>query len=163
MKTVLVSAFVGAAFAFKAPLFYQCNQTWASNNLGTCDYDTICSSGSALCSVAEYIAFRGWGGNPASLNSWLVESGGYVNGCNFVWASVDSLGAGTFANVTSELSFAEACAFVEKNYGLVAANSAGHYALVTGCSGTDTYEVNDPAYGYYALAHDKIREFVVYV
>ena len=49
-----------------------------------------------MSSVAMMLASKGVGVDPGSLNSWLVNNGGYANGCDIIWAVPDAFGATSF-------------------------------------------------------------------
>lgn len=61
------------------PFFSQRNSRWASNKLGTSPTDTIGNAGCAVSSVAMALRFRGADVDPAKLNRWLTDNGGYVD------------------------------------------------------------------------------------
>jgi hypothetical protein len=71
--------------------YSQCSSSWGGQELGTCSSQDICSAGCAMTSVAMMLQYYGIIKNPSQLNSWLKSNGGYANGCNIVWASVDKL------------------------------------------------------------------------
>ena len=54
--------------------------------------------------------------NPATLNSWLDAHGGYADGCDIAWASVDAFGKTSFQGIESA-SFADVCAGVKAGHG----------------------------------------------
>ena len=145
------------------PNWRQCDGSWGSNRLGTCSGDTICSSGCAITSVAMFLAYRGWGGNPGTLNSWLTSNGGYASGCLIYWGAVDRLGFTSFANKQNP-TYSTCCDSVDnKHRGLVAnVNNGGHYVLVTSCAGNNVYNVNDPAGRRSTFSHGEVVSFAVY-
>jgi hypothetical protein len=63
----------------RPPLRRQCDSRWANQRLGTSG-QTICQAGCAMSSVAMLLAGRGQNFNPSTLNSWLINHGGYVQG-----------------------------------------------------------------------------------
>ena len=143
------------------PSWRQCGSSWSNDRLGTCS-DTICQSGCAITSVAMFMAYRGYGGNPGTLNSWLRNNGGYASGCLIYWAKPDSLGF-THFNGKQNPTYATVCASVNRGNGLVAnVNGGGHYVLVTSCAGNNVYNVNDPAGRRSTFSHGEVSVFVVY-
>ena len=168
MKAIAFAALVAAAAATNStlrgispPLCYQCDDTWAGQKLGTCG-DTICSAGCAMSSVAMYLSYRGWGGNPSSLDEWLTNNGGYVDGCLIVWGSVDAFGFSSFQGIQYP-TYEETCNGVDAGHGIViSVNNGGHYVLINSCNGDGTYNVNDPAWGYITYSHDEAGDFIVY-
>jgi hypothetical protein len=107
-------------------------------------------------------AYRGWGGNPGTLNTWLRNNGGYAGGCNIYWCKVDSLGhSRCMGNQTP--TYQEVCNGVGAGHGIVIhVRSGTHYVLVTGCAGNGVYYVNDPASFSSTYAHSGVSQWVVY-
>ena len=143
------------------PDWRQCDGSWGSDNLGTCS-DTICSSGCAITSVSMFMAYRGYGGNPGTLNSWLRNNGGYASGCLIYWGKPDELGFTSF-NGKQNPTYDTVCASVERGNGIIAnVNGGGHYVLITSCDGAGNYNVNDPAGRRSSFSHGEVSVFVVY-
>ena len=169
MKAAFLAALAAAAAASNStslrginpPMFYQCDGTWGSQQLGTCS-ETICSAGCAITSVAMYLSYRGWGGNPSSLDSWLTNNGGYANGCLIYWASVDNLGFTSFNGIQYP-TYETVCGSVDAGNGIViSVNNGGHYVLINSCAGDGVYNVNDPSLGYVTKTHGEAGDFIVY-
>jgi len=165
---VLLLGLVGSAFAYNAtdginpPLWKQCDSRWGGQQLGTCSGTTICSAGCAMTSVAMYLSYRGWGGNPGTLDKWLTQNGGYAGGCNIYWGKVDALGY-TKCMGNEWPTYQEVCNGVNNGHGIViCVHNGGHYVLVTGCLGNNIYQVNDPGYSTTQYSHGEVSQFVVY-
>jgi len=143
------------------PDWRQCDDRWGGDQLGTCT-DTICSAGCAITSVSMFMAYRGYGGTPGTLNSWLRDNGGYASGCLIYWAKPDELGFTSF-NGMQNPDYDTVCGSVNNGNGIVAnVNNGGHYVLITSCDGNGNYNVNDPAGRRTSFAHDEVVVFVVY-
>jgi len=141
-------------------LFKQCDPVWGHNGLGRCSL-TICQAGCAMTSVAMILHTKGMNLNPSSLNKWLDREGGYVDGCDIVWASVDKMGRTTFQGIFSE-SYTTLCSKIREGHGVVANVMNGeHWVLLTGCDGSGNYYVNDPGYDRNVYpAGDVLREAI---
>ena len=143
------------------PSWRQCGSSWSNDRLGTCS-DTICQSGCAITSVAMFMAYRGYGGNPGSFNAWLRDNGGYASGCLIYWGKPDELGFTSF-NGKQNPTYSTVCSSVNRGNGLVAnVNGGGHYVLITSCAGNNVYNVNDPAGRRSTFSHGEVSVFVVY-
>jgi len=143
------------------PDWRQCDSRWGSDHLGTCS-DTICSSGCAITSVCMYIASRGYGGNPGTFNKWLKSNGGYASGCLIYWGKVDNLGFSSFQGLENP-TYSTVCTSVGKSNGIIAnVNNGHHYVLVTGCTGSSSYKVHDPAGRQTTFTHSEVKTFAVY-
>lgn len=60
-------------------LWKQCDPRWANDQLGW-GSDTICSAGCLMTSATMVITSLPAYVNPATLNQWLKNNGGYVSG-----------------------------------------------------------------------------------
>lgn len=144
------------------PDWRQCDSRWGKNRLGTCSSNTICSAGCAITSVSMYLASRGYGGNPGSFNTWLTKNGGYASGCLIYWAKADNLGFSQFIGFQHP-DYSTVCSSISKSNGIVAnVNNGHHYVLLTGCAGSNTYNVHDPAGRRTTFGHGEVGTFVVY-
>ena len=76
--------------------YKQCDPAWGNNLLGYCTDYTICTAGCAMSSVAMMLATRGVSVDPASLNDWLINNGGFYDGCGLLWAVPDQFGVTSF-------------------------------------------------------------------
>jgi len=140
----------------KRPHYLQCDSTWGDDTL-PCG-DTICQVGCAMTSVTE--ALKG-GFNPGTLNSWLKAHGGY-EGCDLVWASVNSLGITFQEQSKHTLDWLETAAN-NCNYAIVAnVLNGAHWVLITGYAGGGNFYVNDPADFHSTYAYDGIVTESVY-
>ena len=72
--------------------FSQRDPRWAGDPLGTAGGQTIGTAGCLITAVASGLCDLGAATNPAMLNAWLSQHGGYSNGNLFVWAAVGPLG-----------------------------------------------------------------------
>jgi hypothetical protein len=69
------------------PFFSQNDSRWACTQFGTCSGTTIgeCSGktpgGCLVTCIAMALRGKGAGVDPAQLNSWLINNGGYDSGC----------------------------------------------------------------------------------
>jgi len=145
-------------------LFKQCSAPWGSQELGTCSTLNVCAAGCAMSSVAMYLATRGWSGNPGTLNAWLDKNGGYADGCDIVWASVDKLGHTTFMGI-EDATYSEICSGAAAGHGVVInVRNGEHWVLVTGCpSGSTTVlNVNDPGFNQSTYVYADIVHQAVY-
>jgi hypothetical protein len=141
--------------------YKQCDSQWSSQQLGTCDL-TICSAGCAMSSVAMILATKGTGHNPSSLDSWLTQNGGYADGCNIYWGSVNAFGVTSFQGIETA-SETEICNGIAAGHGIVAnVNGGGHWVLLTGCAGGGVFYVNDPGYNRDTYTMGEILQEAVY-
>jgi hypothetical protein len=141
--------------------YKQCDSRWANNQLGTCS-ETICSAGCAMSSVAMILQTKGAGQDPASLNSWLKSNGGYANGCNIYWASVDAFGVTKFQAIETA-NESEICSGLSQGHGIVAnVHNGGHWVLLTACAGNGVFYVNDPGYSTTTYKMSDIVQEAVY-
>jgi len=119
-------------------LFKQCDSRWGSERLGTCSL-SVCQAGCAMSSVAMLLVTRGWSGTPGTLDTWLTNNGGYANGCDLYWGSVDKLGH-THCMGFETASYADVCTGVSQGHGVVInVRSGTHWVLVTGCAGNNVF------------------------
>lgn len=141
--------------------YKQCDSAWSSQQLGTCA-TTICGAGCAMSSVAMILATKGTGHNPSTLDSWLTSNGGYANGCNIYWGSVDAFGVTSFQGKQTA-SESEICNGLAAGHGIVAnVNGGGHWVLLTACAGNGVFYVNDPGYNKATYTFGEILEEAVY-
>jgi hypothetical protein len=137
--------------ALNVPLFSQNDRLWRSVALGSCG-TTI---GAAGCTVtAKAMLFKyygitvsssvGSGMDPKILNGWLVDYGGYSEGCLMSWgvaepAGIRYTGSDTsWAHVTGELSAGRpVLAQVHST------KTTMHFVVITGQQG-GTWYINDP-------------------
>ena len=156
-----VSAASNRTYVASYPSWRQCDSRWKGDQLGTCS-ETICKAGCAITSVAMFIAGRGYGGDPGKFNQWLKSNGGYVSGCDIVWGKVDNLGYSSFQG-REKPAYSVVCDGVNNGHGIIAnVNKGHHYVLVTGCTGSSSYTVNDPAGRQSTFTHDSVLHFEVY-
>lgn len=141
--------------------YKQCDSQWSGEQLGTCSL-TICSAGCAMSSVAMILATKGTGHNPSSLNSWLKSNGGYANGCDIYWGSVDAFGKTSFQGI-EQASESAICSGLSQGHGIVAnVHNGGHWVLLTACLGNGVFAVNDPGYSTTTYSMSDILQEAVY-
>jgi len=146
----------------KWTLFKQCDPSWANNELGTCGSLTICAAGCAMSSVAMILSTRGVSTNPADLNNWLRNNGGYESGCDIVWGSVDAFGKTSFQGI-EHADFATICSGISAGHGIIGNVRGGsHWVLLTGCTGSDTFYVNDPGFPQNTYTYGDVLQEAVY-
>jgi len=142
-------------------LFKQCDSRWSGNRLGTCSL-TICQAGCAMSSVAMMLATKGVDTNPAALNTWLINNGGYVDGCDIIWSKADAYGKTTFQAIETAAE-SDICAGLAANHGIIANVRGGsHWVLLTGCKGGGVYTVNDPGFNQDTYTQGDILREAVY-
>jgi len=143
------------------PKWKQCDDPWGNEMFGNCSY-TICSDGSSLVSLAMYFATRYYGGNPSTLNIWLIKNDAYTSGCDIEWQKTSDLGYGSFKGKQTP-AYKEACNMVGYNDGLIAHLSGTRkFALITGCDSDEVYYVADPSGSRKTYRHSEIDYFVVF-
>lgn len=126
--------------------YNQCDSRWANQRLGWCDDYTLCTGGCAMTSTAMILATKGVNINPSSLDDWLSNNGGYFNGCELIWGSIDAFGVTSFQGLENADEGA-ICNGLAQGHGIVAnVNNGEHWVLLTGCAGNGVFYVNDPAF-----------------
>ena len=122
--------------------FSQRNPAWAGNRLGTCSSSTtIGTDGCAISSIAMAGARSVNNFNPATLNSYLTDNGGYSSGCLVRWASPANIdGTGGFVYIGSGgtvTSAAKLKGIIDQDRFAVARSYrfAGHYVVIIGYNG----------------------------
>ena len=126
--------------------FNQCDYRWANQRLGWCDDYTLCTGGCAMSSTAMILATKGVDINPSSLDDWLSNNGGYYDGCDLLWGSIDAFGVTRFQGLETADEGA-ICNGLAQGHGIVAnVNNGGHWVLLTGCLGGGVFTVNDPGF-----------------
>jgi hypothetical protein len=143
-------------------MYKQCDSKWAYQELGYCASLTICSAGCAMSSVAMMLKTKGANVDPASLDSYLTQHGGYVNGCDIIWAKADDFGVTTFQGM-EKANESEICNGLSQMHGIIAnVNGGGHWVLLTGCAGGGVFYVNDPGYSRTTYSMGEILQEAVY-
>lgn len=129
------------------PTFSQRDPAWASQQLGHCSYHTLASAGCAVTSVAMVMKYYGINVNPGSLDAWLTNNGGYVNGCDILWTIA--------ANYSNKIQWHQRIDWADWNrirqeldngypvIGHVTSSSfPEHFIVITGYQGS-TFYIND--------------------
>jgi hypothetical protein len=126
--------------------YNQCDYRWANQRLGWCDDYTLCTGGCAMSSTAMILATKGVNVDPSSLDDWLSNNGGYANGCDLIWGSIDAFGVTSFQGMENA-DEDSICNGLAQGHGIVAnVNNGEHWVLLTGCLGGGVFSVNDPAF-----------------
>ncbi|KAH3757914.1 hypothetical protein Pelo_10340 [Pelomyxa schiedti] len=153
---------IRAANTLAAADWKQCYQSYSGNTLGTCSGTSICNAGCAMCSTNDYLTYLKYSGNPGDFNTWLTKNGGYVSGCNLVWATVDNLGYTVFCGIQYP-SYSTVCSSVNSGNGIVIwVNNQSHFVLVVGCDGNNGYYTHDPYYDDPVYQHSSVASWSVY-
>ena len=152
-----------AAVASSYPIYKQCDSRWGSDQLGSSSA-TICSAGCLMSSVSMVLAdcsksISGAVATPRTLNSWLRNNGGYVQGNLFVWGSVGSFGLGFVGKAYSANDIQSY--FRQGKAVILNVNNGGHWVLMTGISGS-SYLVNDPGYARTSYGFGEVVEAGIY-
>jgi len=153
-------------------LYKQCSSPWGTETLGT-GSDTICAAGCAMSSVSMILAtwgekVNGQTTNPGTLNTWLINNGGYASGDLIVWASINKLGTVQFSNIysgTGSLSAEELRSNVDKSKPTVVnVRDGAHWVLVVGYQSNSSTEfmVNDPGFSQTSYEYSCMSNYVVY-
>jgi len=143
-------------------LFKQCDSRWANQELGTCSGVSICAAGCAMSSVAMILSTKGVSTNPSILNDWLKGHGGYADGCDIYWGTVDQFGKTSFQGIETA-DYGTVCNGVSAGHGIIAnVNGGAHWVLVTGCDGNGNYYVNDPGYNRNSYPASAVLREAVY-
>jgi hypothetical protein len=146
--------------------FSQCDSAWKNILLGFNNDLTICDAGCAITSVAMALPHWGKNMNPAQLNNFLKENGGYQNGGYLVWGAVNGLGPqwkGTFSTGPSTSTVRNALASCNAFIAMAPNQySNWHYVLVTGYQGGDSFSVNDPANLVTSRTVSQMKGYVIY-
>lgn len=160
-KTIFNNSTKVASGSGSWTMYKQCDSQWAYQQLGTCAL-TICDAGCAMSSVAMMLDTKGCHYNPSTLDSWLTSNGGYADGCNIYWGSVDTFGCTTYIGKQNPTE-SEICNGLDAMHGLIAnVNNGGHWVLLTGCAGGGVFYVNDPGYSRDTYSLSEIVEIAVY-
>lgn len=77
------------------PTLNQRSPLWARDALGSDPIDTIGSSGCALTAVAMVHNAFGFPTNPAALNRWLTQHGGYIENDLLLWRQAAAISHGS--------------------------------------------------------------------
>ena len=142
--------------------YNQCDSRWAYQQLGWCEGCDICHYGCAMSSVAMILATKGVDVNPSTFDIFLSDNGGYIDGCNIIWAMADAYGVTSFQGIeyADESSI---CNGLSQGHGIVAnVMNGGHFVLLTGCLGGGVFTVNDPGFAISTYSMDEILSLAVY-
>lgn len=117
--------------------FSQRDSRWSGNQLGTCSGTTIGSAGCAISTIAMAGARSVSNFNPASLNTYLTNNGGYLNGCNVIWsvaANIDGSGGFTWHGTGTVSSAANLKLLIDGNKFPIArsARFSSHFGIIIG-------------------------------
>jgi hypothetical protein len=117
--------------------FSQRDPRWSGNQLGTCSGTTIGSAGCAITAIAMAGARSVSNFNPASLNTYLRNNGGYSSGCLVIWsaaANIDGSGGFTYHGTGSVSSAANLKSLIDGNKFAIAksARFSSHFGIIIG-------------------------------
>jgi hypothetical protein len=146
-------------------LFKQCDTRWGSDLMGTSKEKDICHHGCLITCVAMALhecekKIVGVSANPQELNNWLTVNGGYVNEAYLVYGTLNTFGM-FYVGKTS--SFADIRNFFNAGHIIfLNVNNGGHWVLLTGYAGAQTYQVNDPGHERQTYKQDEIVNSVVF-
>jgi len=87
-----IERFARDAPTIKPRPFSMRDPRWYAARLGT-SKETIGAAGCLITSIASMLCDIGYETNPAAFNDWLRQNGGYASGNEFIWASIEKLGA----------------------------------------------------------------------
>lgn len=149
-KLFLIAFFIAIVLGRTYPMYKQYDPKWGLDKMGT-STSIIASKGCVISSVSMALSAIGKSYNPGTLNKWLTNNKGYINGNTFVWNSVDTLGLkfeGKFGN--SKIKDA----LKSDKVVIVNVRNKTHWVLATGYT-NDIISVNDPGY---SLSSYKLSE-----
>ena len=117
--------------------FSQRDPRWSGNQLGTCSATTIGGAGCAITAIAMAGARSVSNFNPASLNTYLRNNGGYSSGCLVIWsaaANIDGSGGFTYHGTGSVSSAANLKSLIDGNKFAIArsARFSSHFGIIIG-------------------------------
>ena len=117
--------------------FSQRDPRWSGDQLGTCSGTTIGSAGCAITAIAMAGARSVSNFNPASLNTYLRNNGGYSSGCLVIWAAaanIDGSGGFTYYGTGSVTSAANLKSLIDGNKFAIAksARFSSHFGIIIG-------------------------------
>ena len=178
---LLLFSLIGLSFEkMHFPLFHQCDPEWGNTTMGVLHPngkgkdDTICHQGCAMSCVAMAlngynITINGQAATPASLNQWLRNNDGYTcaadDCCNLVLDSVNQLAETQVRSLGEPLvPFLPSLRKMVESELIVIAHvqNRGHFVLVTGISGPESFFVNDPFYKRKEYHYSEIHDILLY-
>ena len=123
--------------------FSQRDSRWSADQLGTCSGTTIGSAGCAITAIAMAGARSVSNFNPASLNTYLRNNGGYSSGCLVIWsaaANIDGGGGFTYHGAGSVSSAANLKSLIDGNKFAIArsARFSSHFGIIIGYNNQGT-------------------------
>ena len=143
VRPAVNSDFVAQALQLPVAFFSQRDSRWSGNQLGTCSGTTIGSSGCAISCIAMAGAHVVVNCNPASVNTYMTNNGGYVSGCLAVWAqaaNMDGPGGFTWIGTGSVGSAANLKTLLDSGKYPIATSTRfpSHFGIIIGYSGQGT-------------------------
>lgn len=123
--------------------FSQQDSRWSGDQLGTCSGTTIYSAGCAITAIAMAGARSVSNFNPASLNTYLRNNGGYSSGCLVVWsaaANIDGSGGFTYHGTGSIGSATNLKSLIDGNKFVIAKSTrfSSHWGIIIGYNNQGT-------------------------
>jgi len=109
-----------------------------------------------------YLAYRGYPGDPGTLNTFLIKVEGFGAGCEINPSASDALG---FCNYKGKdlPDYKAACDLIDQSYGLIAkVDGYKKFILLTGCSGDEGYYVRDPTGSRNSYRHSEVNTIFMY-
>jgi len=151
---------------FAYPLFKQCNDSWGNDVM---EQDTICEVGCLLSSVSmalngKAIPIDSAQADPGTLNQWLQNNDGYIDGDDLVESVVPNINPSRIKWVApyfnnTALSPTQLKRMLQDGQSIVIANvlEGSHFVLVVGYdSGDVNWYVNDPGFDTDYYTYDSI-------
>jgi hypothetical protein len=134
---------VAQSLQLPVAFFSQRDSRWSGNQLGTCAGTTIGSSGCAISCIAMAGAHVVINCNPASVNTYMTNNGGYSGGCLAIWAqaaNMDGAGGFTWIGTGSVSSAANLKSLVDSGKYPIATSSrfSSHFGIIIGYNGLGT-------------------------
>ncbi|HEX2270065.1 MAG TPA: hypothetical protein VHH35_11045 [Pyrinomonadaceae bacterium] len=117
--------------------FSQRDPRWSGDQLGTCPGTTIGSAGCAITAIAMSGARSVTNFNPASLNTYLRNNGGYSSVCDVFWsvaANIDGSGGFTYHDIGSIGSATTLKNLIDGNKFVIAKSTrfSSHWGIIIG-------------------------------
>lgn len=153
---LLITAPISSASASDKPMrldvpnIRQIWEPWKNQKLGFGERD-IENAGCALTSFSMLLRYYGVDTDPARLNTWLKENGGFLNKENIIWSKASEISGGAvklidIINFKDKADLKRIDTEIDNGYPVIAKmdfQNTAHYVLICGYDG-GTYYLNDP-------------------